>query len=657
MKKIILLLTVSGAISATAQPMAQPATPGSLDALSSMWAIDVNVLAGSLKQDLTTANSSGNYLNGVNVNQGNLSFKTSGTVGFDAQLGWFPGRQRHWGIGTGIMFLRQHGHAVLDNYHAEYQSTDGGGNVYRQVVTPEQPIDERLKISNFNIPLVAKYKNRFSEKWGFTADAGLLFNLSMTNKYSTNASFDYEAIYKYSATPTGTPTVYDNSPAPGATDFLITKAAYLSTDHNGNVASFFSTQQGLGRGVGLGVKPTSKTGSVSYTSGSVGFLIQPSLHYFLSDRLALNFGIYYLYQAPKNNAAGDYTLTKKMGDYSSVLNNVTASKDQSYGINVGIRFIPGKARPPMAITSQESMDPTICGKSDGMIILHGMPPGSEVMVDYNMNGTARPGYSSTVTPDGSIKLTELAAGSYDNISVTAGRKKVTGAPVNLVNPQMYVTIKNTTNPTAPGECDGTITLGSLQPGRIVSLDYDFNGTPQPTNAEMVQTVAADGTLALHHLCAGTYTHLVAKINSCAAYATDIVLKAPAPPPPPAIEPIDTAILSSSIYFDLNKATISDASRHTVDYAARKLNEDKYANIIVYGYTDNTGSEAKNKVLSLKRAEVVKAELVRMGVEPERITVMSKGAHDPIGDNKTASGKALNRRAVLKLDEAGLRKKK
>jgi outer membrane protein OmpA-like peptidoglycan-associated protein len=648
MKKILFLLITLGTLSATAQNMA----PQGLGGDGSMWTFEGNVLLGSLRENLTTANSTGNYPNGVNVNQGNLTFGTSGTVGIDVEAGWFPGKHRHWGIGTGIMYLRQHGYAVLDSFHAEYQATDSKGNIYRQVVTSDGPVEERLKIVNVNIPLVAKYKTRLSEKWGFSADAGLLFNLQMTNRYNTDASFDYEAIYKYSEVPGGLPTVYDNSPTPGTTDYLITKAGFLATNLNGNLAKFFNDQRALGYNVGLGVKPNNNSGSVSYNAGgSGGILLRPSFNYYFSDNLAFVFGLYYIYQYPHHNVPGDYTLTKGMGDYSSVLNNVTKSHEQSFGFNIGIRFSPGKKRAPFAIASQDAMDPTICGLADGMITLRGLRPGEPVTVNYTMNGTPRPPYTSTVMADGTIKITELTAGAYSDITVASGRKKVTGTPVNLVNPQMYVMVKSTTNPSAMGACDGSITLSRLLPGKYVTVDYDLNGAPQSPNAEMVQMTDADGTMTLKHLCAGVYSHIVAKINGCAANATDLTLKAPAPPPPPpsVYETIDTSILSSSIYFDPNKRTITATSRPTVDYAASKLIENKEAYIVVTGYADNSGNHAKNMELSIKRAEAVKAELIRMGVDEKHIKVAGKGEKDPIGDNKTPEGRAKNRRAVLTLD--------
>ena len=93
MKRIFFLLIASGALSATAQTrdtmMQLPAVSSYADSLLPRWVIDINVLGGILTQNLTTANSTGNYLNGVNMNQGNLSFNNGTSFGFDGQLGVF----------------------------------------------------------------------------------------------------------------------------------------------------------------------------------------------------------------------------------------------------------------------------------------------------------------------------------------------------------------------------------------------------------------------------------------------------------------------------------------------------------------------------------------------------------------------------------------
>ena len=655
MKKTFFLLIASGALSATAQTrdtmMPVPVVKNHADSLLPRWVLDVNLLGGALNQNYTTANSAGNYLNGVNVNQGNLKFTGGSSIGFDGQVGVFFGKKRHWGIGTGIVYLSQMGTAQLDNYHAEYQATDDNGNIYRQVVSPNQPVKEQIRITNINIPLFLKYKNRFSDRWGFTADAGLLYNLQMRNAYTSNASFDYEAVYDYSGTSiNGLPTVYDNSATPLTTDHLITKAGYLATDPNGSVQNYFNLQRSLGRDVGLGVRPTSSTGTVSYTTGSLGFMVRPAFSYYLSDNVALNFGLYYLFQSVSNKAANGYELTQKLGDYSSVQNNVTKSQDQSYGLSVGARFLLGKKRTPLVITSEDAIDPTACGLADGMIVLHGLTPGKTVNVSYSVNGKPQPAYSGTVAANGTVKLTGLPAGSYSDITASDGRDNAPGVPVNLMNPAMTIASIFSSNATAHGSCDGSITMTGLRADQPVTVSYDLNGVPQPRYSA---TVGRDRTVTIPRLCAGAYTHIIVAMGGCTANASDIILAEPAVVAAP-VTPIDTGVLSNPIYFEVNKTVVHVNSYPTLKYAAKKLNEDKNAFIVVNGYTDNSGTLAKNMVLSEKRALAVKAELVGMGVDPERIKVIGNGPSDPAGSNKTEQGKAMNRRAVMRLDVSSMK---
>ena len=206
-KYIILLIAACGSASVIAQ---QPNSHEQPDYLVSRWVIDLNLMGGMASQTFTTANSAPNYPNGLNLNTGQLNYNNGASYGGDAQVGLFFGQMRHFGIGAGFMYMGQHGDAVLDNYHAEYQATDGKGNIYRQVVNGNN-ISETINSSNFNIPLVLKYKTRFNKHWGFSADAGALFNLQMENTSTTKASFNYEAIYQLQKTgDAGTVSVYDN---------------------------------------------------------------------------------------------------------------------------------------------------------------------------------------------------------------------------------------------------------------------------------------------------------------------------------------------------------------------------------------------------------------------------------------------------------------
>ncbi len=67
-----------------------------------------------------------------------------------------------------------------------------------------------------------------------------------------------------------------------------------------------------------------------------------------------------------------------------------------------------------------------------------------------------------------------------------------------------------------------------------------------------------------------------------------------------------------------------------------------------GHTDNVGSEKNNTKLSIERAETVKKYLVARGVSADRLTVKGYGESMPVADNKTAEGRALNRRIEFKV---------
>jgi outer membrane protein OmpA-like peptidoglycan-associated protein len=668
MKRIFfLLIAASGALSAIGQttattPAATPTPPMettvtghshlvdpnrpkfSADSILAPWVVDVNLLAGMLTQDMTTKNTAANYTNGVNLNTGSLKFTNGMSFGGDVQLGYFFGKKRHWGIGTGFMYLYQQGDATLDNYHVEYQSTDVRGDIYRQVTTATQPIKEALQITNMNIPLVLKYKNRFSRTLGFTADAGLLFNIQTTNAYKTNASFNYEAIYKRSSDGSF---VYDNAATPDVNDILFTQAQLNRTLPAGSdINSYFSfLRNTLGYNVGLGNKAATDHGSVSYTTGSVGFMLQPSLNVFLSDDVALNFGLYYIYQSFSNSVKDGYRTTDRVGDYSSVLNSVSSVSSQSYGLNVGVRFLFGRKGP--VVSSEDAYNPSLCGLSDGRILINGLHPEDSAVVSYAYNGVPQTPIRTMTDSDGTITLNNLSEGKYDTIHVTMRKRNASGMPVTLSNPPFTITFESSTNPTEYKKCDGTITLNIPRPGQSVTINYTVDGASKSSTA----TIASNNRIVLNGLCGGTYTNITAVMGKCSANAVDVTLvDPPAPPPPPPPAPSAPPItVSTPILFEVNKTVIREDSHPIIVMAVDKLNSDKDAIVVINGYADITGKPAYNKALSLRRANAVKKELVKLGISPKRIKVVGHGSNDPAGNNDTEEGRALNRRAVMHLN--------
>ena len=349
MKKVLLLIAAAGAFSANAQKpvtvekSAMQDLPDSLrttykkDPLLSRWIIDINATGGALMQDLKLADTHPNYLNAIDPHTGKLKFSKGMSMGADIELGYFFGEKGHWGIGTGFMYFQQKGDITLDEFRVQYQSYDGRSGTFRQLITATAPIVESQRMTSLNIPLLAKYKYRFTKRVGVTADAGVFYNMQYKSDYTTRAKFDYEAIYKFNGE--GTP-IYDPNYYPAYNDWLITNS-HMSIYKPQGVADSMNFLRSQGYNVGLNQDVNKRTGIVSYTSGSFGFLVRPALSYYLSDKVAVNLGLYYTYQKVNNTTESTYRLTDKVGDYTSVTKTVSTLTSQSYGGSIGLRMFIG----------------------------------------------------------------------------------------------------------------------------------------------------------------------------------------------------------------------------------------------------------------------------------------------------------------------------
>lgn len=102
-----------------------------------------------------------------------------------------------------------------------------------------------------------------------------------------------------------------------------------------------------------------------------------------------------------------------------------------------------------------------------------------------------------------------------------------------------------------------------------------------------------------------------------------------------------------IQFDFDKADITPQSRPQIKEIANLLTDNPELNLDVVGHTDNQGGEAYNAELSQRRAKAVVASLtVEFGIAAERLSPIGKGYAEPVADNATAEGQALNRRVEL-----------
>jgi outer membrane protein OmpA-like peptidoglycan-associated protein len=106
------------------------------------------------------------------------------------------------------------------------------------------------------------------------------------------------------------------------------------------------------------------------------------------------------------------------------------------------------------------------------------------------------------------------------------------------------------------------------------------------------------------------------------------------------------LILEGVNFETGKSELTAESKTILDGVAESLVANDEIKVQVAGHTDNTGSAALNNRLSKARAESVRAYLVEKGVAANRLTAVGFGPSKPIASNKTAAGRAQNRRVEL-----------
>lgn len=116
----------------------------------------------------------------------------------------------------------------------------------------------------------------------------------------------------------------------------------------------------------------------------------------------------------------------------------------------------------------------------------------------------------------------------------------------------------------------------------------------------------------------------------------------------------------NVSFDAGKAVVKDEYKAQIGEVATLLKQYPGTKAEIQGHTDASGKKASNDKLSQQRADAVKAVLVNdFGVDASRVTAKGYGSSKPVADNKTAEGKAQNRRvmAIISGEAKKVQKKK
>lgn len=208
-----------------------------------------------------------------------------------------------------------------------------------------------------------------------------------------------------------------------------------------------------------------------------------------------------------------------------------------------------------------------------------------------------------------------------------------------------------------------------QTDSIVSLglSYAFGGrapAPAAASAGLKPTekdTDGDGVGDTTDRCAGTPVGVVVNASGCPLDTDgdgvpDYMDKCPKTPAGRQVDDQGCKFVLSrteqirmEVNFALNSADIPAAYLPEIEKVAKFMKRYGGVSGVVEGHSDSSGSDAYNKVLSQRRADAVKSELVtRYGIDASRLTAIGYGEERPVASNDTRDGRRENRRVVAVL---------
>ena len=127
---------------------------------------------------------------------------------------------------------------------------------------------------------------------------------------------------------------------------------------------------------------------------------------------------------------------------------------------------------------------------------------------------------------------------------------------------------------------------------------------------------------------------------------------PPPPSPPRPPAPDTPLPAKTyiVFFGFDKSAVTVEAKRTIAEAIAAARTLGYVRIKVTGHTDAAGSDRYNQILSLRRAQSVKDEMVRHGIAEDQIGIEGRSFHDPLVPTEPGVREPKNRRALIDLGQ-------
>ncbi|MFN2348401.1 MAG: OmpA family protein [Thioalkalivibrio sp.] len=106
-----------------------------------------------------------------------------------------------------------------------------------------------------------------------------------------------------------------------------------------------------------------------------------------------------------------------------------------------------------------------------------------------------------------------------------------------------------------------------------------------------------------------------------------------------------------VLFETGKSDLKAGTMGNLGRLVTFLNEYPERTVVIEGHTDSVGGDQYNQALSQRRAEAVRFWLMQQGISGQRLSALGKGMHQPVADNNTATGRQMNRRVEVIIENA------
>jgi len=176
-------------------------------------------------------------------------------------------------------------------------------------------------------------------------------------------------------------------------------------------------------------------------------------------------------------------------------------------------------------------------------------------------------------------------------------------------------------------------------------EYRYAGT-EGVNLTTNSGVNVDADTAEHRFLVGLRWFFGAPTPAPKAEPVQAPAPAPRAAPAPAPAPAAEVVRRYLVFFDFDKAAITADAQAILTQAAKNSKEAKVTRIETTGHADRSGTDKYNLALSKRRAEAVKAELVKLGVPAKLIDVKFKGEREPLVQTPDGAREPQNRRVEI-----------